>query len=88
LRKRFEILVITYRDSNGAENTLNFQLSSRVAGVAEAAISSRRNEMEAANADPASFWGDKIWKTARTREYWNQPQQKPATAALAVGGTK
>jgi len=88
LRKRFETLVISYHDLNGVVNTLNFQMSSRVADVAERAISSRRNEVEAASADPASFWGDKIWKTARTREYWNQPQQKPATAALAVGGTK
>ena len=87
LRKRFETLVISYHDSNGAVNTLNFQMSSRVADVAERAISSRRNEVEAANADPASFWGDKIWKTARTRDYWDQPKQKPATAAVAAGGT-
>jgi|HubBroStandDraft_6_1064221.scaffolds.fasta_scaffold105804_2 hypothetical protein len=85
--KRVETLVISYNDSNGVVNTLNFQMSSRVADVAERVISSRRNAVEAANADPASFWGDKIWKTARTREYWDQPQ-KPVTAALAAGGTK
>jgi hypothetical protein len=86
--KRFETLVITYHDASGAENTLNFQVSSRVAGAAESSISYRRNQVEAANADPASFWGDKIWKTPRNREYWDQPQQKPTTAALAAGGTK
>jgi hypothetical protein len=88
LRKRFETLVISYHDANGAESTLNFLMNSRVAGSAETFISVRRNQVEEANADPASFWGDKIWKTPRTREYWDQPQQKPTTAALAAGGTK
>jgi hypothetical protein len=87
LRKRFETLVITYHDASGAENTVNFQINSRVAAAAESSISYRRNQVEAANADPASFWGDKVWKTPRNREYWDQPQQK-TSAALAAGGTK
>lgn len=88
-RKQYRALAISFRDPNGAENTLNFQVNSRIAEAAEAAITLRRNRAETASGDPDSFWGDKIWKTKRTIPLWEQ-QQKPAATALAVGagGTK
>ena len=88
-RKHFDTLVIVYHDANGAENTLNFQVNSRLADVADSAIATRRHSAEAATADPNGFWGDKVWKTARNRPLW-EPQPKTASTALAVaaGGTK
>lgn len=88
-KKHFQTLVISYRDANGAENTLNFQVNSRTVATAVEGINSRRHVAEAATADPNGFWGDKIWKTPRTLPLWQQ-DQKPASPALTVGagGTK
>jgi len=88
-KKRYDTLTINYRDANGAENTLNFQVSSKLSEPAEASIGLRRQNLEEASADPDSYWGDKIWKTQRTLPLFEQ-KQKPASTALAVGagGTK
>jgi len=88
-KKRYQTLVIAYRDTNGAENTLNFQVNSRLGGAVEAFITSRREGLLEATADPDASWGDNIWKTKRTLANWEQ-KPKPASPALAVGagGTK
>jgi hypothetical protein len=90
-RKRTETLVISYHDANGAANTLNFLINSRVVESAEQAITTRRTALEAASADPASFWGDLVWKTPRTAALWEQQQQQraiTAASAAAAAGTK
>ena len=87
-QKRFETLVISYHDSNGVVNTLNFQLSSRVADVAERAVSIRRNASGSSQCRPGQLLGRQSLEDCPHARVLGSAQQKPATAALAVGGTK
>jgi hypothetical protein len=87
--KRFQTLVIGYRDVNGTENTLNFQVNSRVAESAAETINTHRHTAEAVNADPTLWWGDRYWKTPRnsSQSQWDQ-KSAPGAVALGTAGTK
>jgi hypothetical protein len=87
---RKEILSINYKDSEGAKQTLNFELPANDALQARQTIKDKRAPQQPVATNPNDYWGDKYWKTARNKAMWDARNVQNAQNAQSAqaGGTK
>jgi hypothetical protein len=82
--KRKQVLSISFKDSGDKTGSLNFQLWTKDAALAQTMLAERRDPKASTSQTAVSddsWWGDKYWKTVRNHNTWGS--EKPVDASQA-----